>query len=518
MPASRLSALAAALMFVAPAVLADAPTASEIRDVVKEALETFNTPGMAVGIVKDGEVVHLMGYGVRDIYSKEKVDADTLFRIASTTKAFTSSALAILVDEGKLSWDDKVIDHLPDFRMFDPWVTREFTVRDLLVHNSGLGSGAGDLMLWPEPSGFSRDEIIKNLRHLKPVTSFRSSYAYDNLLYIVAGEVVKSVSGMSWEDFVQNRILGPLGMGCYSGDVPDSALANVATPHGMMDGKLVTIPRNAIGGKATVSAAAGGMVCNVRGMSTWMLTQLRGGEGPNGVRVFSEDRRDEMWASYTILPVSKSMREKDDTHFRTYGLAWRKADVHGHEVISHTGTLSGMQAYLTLVPELDLGLIVLNNGSNYGARTAVTNTIIKAYMDQPEHDWVKDYHDAQLAYRARVAEEEEVSTKGSGQMFLSLEAYMGTYRDAWLGEATVMKDGDGLRFSSRKSVQLTGMLEPYEQNTFIVRWDNRMMGADAYVRFETDFDGNAVGITMRPVSPDTDFSFDFQDLDFKRVE
>lgn len=181
------------------------------------------------------------------------------------------------MDEGKITWDDKVIDHLPDFRMMDPWVTREFTIRDLLTHRSGLGAGAGDLMLWPEPSGFSRDEILHNLRHLKPVSSFRSDYAYDNLLYIVAGEIVPAVTGQSWEEFVQTRILNPLQMGCYSGDAPMEALGDVATPHSWLDGKQVTVPRNAITGKATVSAAAGGMVCNVRGMATWMLTQLEGG-------------------------------------------------------------------------------------------------------------------------------------------------------------------------------------------------------------------------------------------------
>ncbi|WP_262692650.1 serine hydrolase [Kordiimonas aestuarii] len=495
---------------------ADALTEAEIKSVVSEALERFNTPGMAVGIVKDGEVIHLKGYGIRDMNSREAVTPDTLFRIASTTKAFTSAALAVLVDEGKLGWDDKVIDYLPDFRMMDAWVTREFTVRDLLTHRSGLGAGAGDLMLWPEPSGFTREEIIKNLRHFKPVSSFRSEYAYDNLLYIVAGEVVAAASGTSWEDFVQTRILDPLGMGCFAGDIPMQSLGNVATPHGWHDGKLVTIPRNAIGGKATVSAAAGGMVCNIRGMSTWMLTQLAGGISPKGIRVFSQARRDEMWQSETILGVGSLDRNWNNTHFRTYALAWRKADVMGREVISHTGTLSGMQAYLSLVPELDLGIIILNNGSHYGARTSVMQAILHGFLDAPERNWVTVYDDWLSARLAAKAAAEGTPREGTGEVFLPLDAYAGSYRDAWLGTATVKMDGDALLFSSEKAVKLTGTLEPFEQNTFVIHWDDPMIGEDAYVRFETNLDGKVTGFKMAHMSADFDFSFDIQDLNFIR--
>lgn len=168
----------------------------EVDQVVRQVMEKFEIPGIAVGIIKDGKVIHAKGYGVRNIDKKGKVDAETLFSIASTGKSFTTAAIALLVDEGKMRWDDKVIDYIPNFRMYDPWVTREFTVRDLLIHNSGLGLGAGDLMFWPTAS-FTRKEIISNLRYLKPASSFRSEFAYDNLLYIVAGEVIAAVSGIA---------------------------------------------------------------------------------------------------------------------------------------------------------------------------------------------------------------------------------------------------------------------------------------------------------------------------------
>ena len=169
-------------------------------------------PGIAVAVVKDGKIIHAKGYGVRSLNTMQKVDENTLFGIASNSKAFTVAALGILVDEKKIKWDDKVTDYIPEFRMYNPYVTEEFTIRDLLTHRSGLGLGAGDLMFWPDSSNFTKKDMIHNLRYLKAVSGFRTKFDYDNNLYMVAGEVVARVSGMSWEDFIQTRILNPLGM------------------------------------------------------------------------------------------------------------------------------------------------------------------------------------------------------------------------------------------------------------------------------------------------------------------
>ncbi|PHS28799.1 MAG: hypothetical protein COA85_03060 [Robiginitomaculum sp.] len=495
-------------------------TPDQIKAVSEAAIAAFDTPGIAIGIVQGGKVRFVGGFGQRDRQNAKPVDGDTLFRIASTTKAFTSAALAVLVDEGTLHWDDRVIDYLPGFRMSDPWVTREFTIRDLLTHRSGLGRGAGDLMLWPEPSGFTRQEIIFNLRYLKPVTSFRSRYAYDNLLYIVAGEVVARASGTPYENFVQTRILDPLGMGCFAGQIAKKDLHNVAIPYGLIEEKIQPITRNKISGAITASQPAGGLVCNARGMSIWMMTQLNGGKGPDGKRIFSKKQRDEMWKSQTILRVSALERKLDNTHFKTYALGWRKEDVHGRQVISHTGTLSGMQAYVTLVPELDnLGIVVLNNGSNYGARNAVTQSLLGTYMGQPERDWVDFYKQRQLAAAKRnLARKKTEGWQGSGTVLRPLGNYTGSYKDPWFGMVDIVKKKKGLRFSARKSVNLRGWLEPFDQNTFIVRWDDRGFGADAYARFQTDFQGSIAGMTMRLVDPDADFSFDFQDLNFTRKD
>ncbi|MCF6220647.1 MAG: serine hydrolase [Robiginitomaculum sp.] len=494
-------------------------SSAEIKKTAERALKNFKTPGMSVSVVQNGKVVLEDGFGLRDMERKTSVDKNTLFRIASTSKAFTSAALAILVDEGKIGWDDKVIDTLPGFRMMDPWVTREFTVRDLLVHRSGLGIGAGDLMLWPEPSGFTRDEIIHNLRYLKSTSSFRSRYAYDNLLYIVAGDVVSKASGIPYEEFVQKRIMDKLDMDCFAGEISKSDLRNVAIPYGFIDEKISPIPRNKVSGNITASHPAGGLACNASGMSKWMLAQLGGGKGANGKQIFSEKQRDEMWKPQTILSVSKFERDYDNTHFKAYALGWRKEDMHGYEVISHTGTLSGFQAYVVLVPELNLGITVLNNGSNYGARTSVMQSILKAYMGREKLDWVGFYTDIQAN---AAAEDKQLvvanDNAGSGTVARPLTDYIGAYKDPWFGIIDIKKHGKDLRFTARKSVNLKGILEPFEHNTFIVRWDNRGFEADAYARFETDYDGKINGLTMTRVDPEADWSFDFQDLDFERVK
>ncbi len=187
-------------------------TSKQIDTLVEQSMKAFDVPGIAVGIIKDGKIVHSKGYGVRSLNTRQKTDENTLFGIASNSKAFTAAALGMLVDEGKIKWDDKVRDYIPEFKLYSPYVTEEFTIRDLLTHRSGLGLGAGDLMFFPDSSDFVLKDIIYNLRFLKQVSGFRTKYDYDNNLYIVAGEVVARVTGKSWDDFVDERIIHPLGM------------------------------------------------------------------------------------------------------------------------------------------------------------------------------------------------------------------------------------------------------------------------------------------------------------------
>ena len=252
----------------------------EIDALVEKVLTTFDVPGIAVAVVKEGKIIHSKGYGVRSLKTKEKVDENTLFGIASNSKAFTAAALAMLIDEGKMKWDDKVTDYIPEFKMYNPYVTEEFTVRDLLTHRSGLGLGAGDLMMFPDSSNFTKKDIIHNLRYLKPMSSFRTKYDYDNNLYIVAGEVIERVSGITWEDFIEKRIMQPLGFTKSAASINRlKDRSNLISPHAPVNGKVEAI---AIDWSETANAA-GGIVSNITDLPKWIIMQMNGGKYGEGL-------------------------------------------------------------------------------------------------------------------------------------------------------------------------------------------------------------------------------------------
>lgn len=492
-------------------------SSAEIDELVREVMEKFDVPGIAVGIIKDGKVIHAKGYGVRNVTKKGNVDTKTLFSIASTGKSFTAVSLALLLDEGKVNWDDKVIDHIPDFRLYDPWVTREFTVRDLLIHNSGLGLGAGDLMFFPS-QGFTRQEITSNLRHLKPVSSFRSEFAYDNLLYIVAGEVIAAISGMPYEDFVDKRILKPLGMKYCAANLKGlKKHKNVADPHMVRDGKIQTTARDIRLGEESVLAAAGGMQCSVKSILKWHDMHLRKGRLPNGEIFLSEEQQAEIMTSQTIFPVRKNMKESFNTGFMAYGLGWILTDMNGYKVEQHSGGLMGMLSLNLMIPDLGLGIAIYTNQQAGGARPAIMNSIVEAYTSDNKTDWLsKLYNQKQerLAKAAKLVPDMaglNYSTAGD------IGRYAGTYKDPWFGDIIITKTGGGLFVEMARSARLKGKMIPYKSDLFIVRWDDRTLDADAYVRFAADYDGVPQSITMKAVSPLTDFSFDFHDLNFERV-
>jgi CubicO group peptidase (beta-lactamase class C family) len=491
------------------------PAPEEIDDLAARAMETFQTPGIAIGVVQGGELVYARGHGVREIGRPDPVDPDTLFQIASLTKAFTAAALGILVDEGKLDWDDPVIDYLPEFRMYDPWVTREFTIRDLLTHRSGLGLGAGDLLFWPQAKSTPED-IMRAMRHLQPETSFRTAYAYDNLLYAIAGELVGAVSGVAWADFVEGRIMQPLGMTqCRS--LPDrvEGLPNRATPHAVVDGTLETTFFS--GGGAT--AAAGAINCNVSGLARWAAMHLAGGALPDGTRLLSEETHDELWKPVTLRRVSDRAREHGRTHFDAYGLGWGLKDFYGNLHVSHGGALQGMTSHIALMPERDVAVIALCNQLS-PAPAAVTSQILNAYVADTPEDWVEIIKSARAerSDRARKAVEEAFASRDADSTpSLPLESYVGTYRDPWYGDVFVEEGEYGLVVRFSRSELLTGPLEHFQYDTFIARWLDRSLHGDAYVSFTIGADGKVEAIRMKALSPDTDFSFDFHHLDLRRV-
>lgn len=490
-------------------------TSTEIDVLVEKTLKTFDVPGIAVAVVKDGKVIHAKGYGVRSLDSKQKVDENTLFGIASNSKAFTSAALGMLIDEKRLTWDTKVTDIIPEFKMYNPYVTEEFTVRDLLTHRSGLGLGAGDLMFWPDQNNFTKKDIIHNLRYLKPVSSFRTKYDYDNLLYIVAGEVVARVSGISWEDFIETRILKPLGMIQTAASFKRlKDKSNVIDPHAPVEGTVKVIRRD----WSEPANAAGGIYSNITDMSKWIIMQMDNGKYGDGKQLFSVDVHEDMWTPQTIIPVRGT--NSYNTHFSSYGLGWGLTDVKGYKQATHTGGLAGIVTQVTLLPELKLGIIVFTNQQSGAAFTSITNTIKDSYLGIKGLDRVKENHE-------RVQRGEAEAKKITDALWRHIEAqqkantsktdlnlFAGTYQDKWFGDVVISMKNGKLWFDSKRSFQLTGELFPYKGNTFIVKWTERSMDADAYVMFDLDNDGKAAGFKMKAISPLTDFSFDFQDLDF----
>jgi CubicO group peptidase (beta-lactamase class C family) len=496
-------------------------SAQKIDDTVARAMKAFEVPGMAVGIVKDGKLIFAKGYGVREAGMPGRVDSGTLFQIGSNTKAFTTAALAIMVDEGKIRWDDKVIDHLPEFRMYDPYVTREFTIRDLLTHRSGLGLGAGDLMFFPS-TDMSREEVMRGLRYLKPVSSFRSKYDYDNLLYMVAGQIVPAVTGQSWEDFVKARIFDPLQMRpCAASYSRIRDHSNFASPHAVVEGKLTRIPVVNI----DVAGAAGTISCNIDGMAKWLATQLAAGKPPAGPQLFSAQRSNEMWTMNTITPVSPLSASLNRTHYSGYALGWFVEDRFGYKRVSHTGGVPGTVTWVSMIPELKLGVLVFTNQQSGAALESVGNQILDAYLGAPQRDWVAiaSSNTRQRDTGARTIEEAAAKVAANaGPPSLPLDAYAGRYTDPWRGDATVRREGNRLVLKFSRTTGLEGPLTPYSGNIFIVRWNDRSIEADAYVRFEQSLGGKIGGkidgMTMKAVSPATDFSYDFHDLDFKRAD
>ncbi len=492
------------------------PPATLPRDLdayVARVMQTFEVPGLALTIVQDGRVVLARGYGVRKLGEAAPVDEHTLFGIASNTKAFTATALGILVEEGKLEWDAPVINYLPWFAMYDPFVTREITIRDLLVHRSGLGLGAGDLLWWPT-STYDRKEIARRLRYIKPETSFRTAYAYDNVLYSVAGEVIEAVSGQTWEDFVSSRILARVGM--TGSNVRHSAAAaggNVATPHAEIDGHVRPISPF---GSDNVNPA-GGINTNASDIAKWLIVQLDSGKLADGTRLFTPRTTFELWSVVTPYRVGRLPPDLAGLQatFAGYGLGFELRDYLGRKIVTHTGGLPGFVSRISLVPDKRIGIAVFTNQEAGLAFQAITYRLLDYYLGAPATDWVSTFAKRKAQGDSAVAAQERAAgakRDTTSRPALALERYAGAYRDAWYGDVTITLENGRLVMRFSHTPSLTGDLEHFQYDTFIARWRDRELRADAYVTFALKPDGSIDHVKMAAVSPATDFSFDFQDL------
>ena len=466
-------------------------SATPFTPLLDQTIQHYPVEGIAMAVIQDGQTTFTATRG-------EGITDQTRFKIASNTKAMTAAVLARLVQRGTLHWNDPVIKHLPQFRMHDPWVTEHMQVRDLLIHNSGLGLGAGDLMLWPEPNAYTRADIIAGLAHLKPVTSFRSGYAYDNLMYVVAGEVAAAAAGKPIDVLLQEELFTPLGMtGCR------------------------TDPTQ-------TSLAAGGVRCSLRDMTRWMQVLLDPKLVPDWLN--AEQRR-QLWTAHMPMPLGERQRRWDNAHFSAYGYGWRLSDMDGQFKVAHTGTLSGAYSSLALLPDSRKGVVILINGEGENARTVLMQAALKTLIhassiDQtPRSDAPCASSPCQnTANKPTIApyitelQSEHTTRKPRPDTTARTPAptsvpWQGIYHDPWLGTAHLCPENGKLRFSVEKSPRLRGTVMQLDSR-WLVQWDTLEADAEPWLQVSP---GTPQTLSLRAIDPDIDFSYDYQDLHFTRT-
>ncbi|MDB5366446.1 MAG: hypothetical protein JWM77_2373 [Rhodospirillales bacterium] len=518
----RSTALALATLLLAGTALAAPPDGFDAR--IESRLKEAGTPGMAIAIVENGKTVLAKGYGVRKAGTQDKVTADTIFSTGSTGKAFTVAALAVLVDEGKISWDDKVTDRLSGFQMYDPWVTREMTIRDLLVHRSGLGLGAGDLLFVPT-TNLSRAESVRRLRYIKPATSFRSGYAYDNVLYMVAGQLIEAVTGQTWEAFVRDRVFKPAGMLHSTSDEADQLKSpDHAFPHARLNGAIrgmgdiEVLSEKGLGRNA---APAGGLAISANDMARWLQIQLAKGKLPDGKgQLYSEKQALEMWKPHTLMPIGQAQgaMAPSTPQFLSYALGWTVQDWRGHKIIQHGGAVFGMIATVVLIPEKNVAFSILENAEDGAQLLATQYELLDYYLDLPKVDWgtIVPAFRKERAEKAVAALKQKADAPAKAGPSLPVPRYAGDYQDAWYGPISVKESGGKLTIEFKQSPGMVGTLEHFQYDTFQTRWNDKSM-EPAYVTFQMGPEGNVERITMKAVSPIADFSWDYHDLEFRPV-
>ena len=511
------------LLAAAAPALAAPPAGFEER--VEKLRTAYGAPGVSIAIVENGEATLAKGWGVREIGTNQPVGADTIFATGSTGKAFTTAALAILVDQGKIGWDDKVIDHMPDFRMWDPWVTREMTIRDLLVHRSGLGLGAGDLLFVPN-STLTREETVKRIRHIKPATSFRSDYAYDNILYMVAGQLIEEVSGKTWEQFVRDEIYQPLGMSRSTvSDAEFQAVADRALPHTRTGGPIVGMGTQQVLSKDAAlganAAPAGALAISANDMTRWLSTQLaRGKIAGSDKRLFSAEQSAQMWRPMILQPVSELPPEFKATqpNFDTYALGWDVQDYRGAKIISHGGAVFGSLATVALIPDRNVGFYIAVNSNEGEIVRGLMYELLDHYLGLPADQWPEKFRAFKTDRQAKAAKAVEAAVTKPAPIgpSLPLDRYAGDYADPWYGTIKVRRTAKGLDIEFPHSTGLGGALTHHQYDTF--RTNPSLPWVEpAYVTFALDADGKVDRVTMKAVSPLADFSFDYHDLLFAPV-
>ena len=451
-------------------------------DYVNLAIKDWEVPGVAIAVVKDDKIVFAKGYGVREIGKPDKVDERTIFAIGSSSKAFTAATIAMLVDEGKLKWDDPVTKYLPGFQVYDPVVTREMTVRDLLTHRVWLERGD---QLW-YATEYDRSDILSRIRYLKPSSSLRSRFGYQNIMYLAAGQIVPQVAGKEWDDFVRERIFTPLGMTASSTSISPLAGANdVAAPHSKFDDKVTAIPYR----KIDNIGPAGSINSNVVDMAQWVRLQLNNGTY-QGKQLISPAAVKEMHTPQTIIRLEGAMeRVYPEAHFLSYGMGWFLSDYRGRKLVEHGGSIDGMRALVAMLPKEKMGVVILTNLSGTILSVPLSYRIFDAYLGAQPRDWsaemlktINALLEQGKAANAKMEAERVKDTKPS----LALEKYAGDYQNEMYGDTKLVMENGKLKL--QRGANFTGDLEHWHYDTFRVTWRDRQQGK-GFISFRLNSQG-----------------------------
>lgn len=424
----------------------------------------WKIPGMAVGIIKNGEVIYAKGFGEKSLGSGEKIDANTIFSIASVSKNMTAAALGILVDKGKINWDDKIVQHIPWFKMKDPWITQELTIHDALTHQSGLGRILGNRLQFMTKS--ARDSVLYRVRYMDLESDFRSEFVYNNVMYSLAGQIIEHVDGRTWDDFLKEELFIPLEMNSTTTSIFEiKPTDNQAYPHQEIEGKVVQIQRR----NWDNAGPAGGVNSTINDLNKWMMMQLQTAGIYKGKTIISPEQMNEIHKPQVL----RSQRNAQSAH-NSYGYGWTITDYKNHRVIEHGGATDGFNTAMYLIPELELGIVVVSNNFNsFG--NALSYQIIDAFLGENDRDWNQVYlsnynrvfENASKA-RAAIHDAKVPNTKPS----LNLKDYVGVYYSKAYGKIEVKKTNENLVIHFWDDLDLQAKLEHWHFDTFRAVWKN----------------------------------------------
>lgn len=484
------------------------PSMKDLEKSVAASFEKFETTGLAVAVVKDGKVVWKVAMGTKNAEKKEKMDTQALFSIASCSKAFTAAGVALLVQEGRLKWTDKVIDYIPGFQLADPCITSQLTVEDLLCHRSGLGTFYGDLLWYG--TEYTNAEIIARMRHLPLTQQFRSQFGYQNNMYMLAGEVIEKVSGRTWSQFMQERFFGPLDMTTTKPSNDELKTGdNIAMGH--IEGAMIDIyDFNAVKPAASIYSS-------VEDLSNWMRMLLDGGKWGDK-EILSAQTVRSLFSPQTMQGLSPTW-ESWGVHFRAYGLGWGMFDYSGRKIVEHNGGMPGYISKVCVVPEENLGIVVLNNGMDGLVNDVVRWKVLDAFFGGGKQDWdaaFMDFKKRGKAWETAQKEKRAQNREQGTQPSVVTDAFLGTYVDKMYGEATVKlaKGTEDMYLTLEPTKGLfTGQLEHWHYNTFKVQFRDPFL-TYGLVTFEQDEKGLVKGFKIDLPSND----FHFFNLDFKKTE